>query len=302
MSEAFPEVLPMAVSAVMRDDPAMGNVRACAAAIAVLATVSACAPTADNAATETRNCSKDELTTLYPGIFTVGTDQPAYPPWYVGDDPANGEGFESALAYAVAGHLGYGREEVRWVRVPFNGALEPGPKTYDANLSQFSITDQRRAAVDFSSPYFNVTQVVVTTETSPAANVRSMADLRKVQLGVQVGTTSHTAAIAIEGDVPVEVYNTNVDAKTALTNGEIDALVADLPTAFAVAGELRSGTIVGQLPPGADDVEQFGIVLDKDSSLTRCVSSVVDLLRADGTLRTLEREWLADAGTAPVLN
>jgi polar amino acid transport system substrate-binding protein len=285
----------------MRDDPAVGNVWRRAAAVAAIAGVTACAPIADEAAPEPRNCSKDELTTLYPGIFTVGTDQPAYPPWYLGDDPASGEGFESALAYTVAGHLGYGRDEVRWVRVPFNGALEPGPKTYDANLSQFSITDQRKAAVDFSSPYFDVTQVVVTTKTSPAANVRSIGDLRKVKLGVQVGTTSHTAAVAIEGDLPVEVYNTNADAKVALTNGEIDALVADLPTAFAVAGELRSGTIIGQLP-AEDNVEQFGIVLDKNSSLTRCVSSVVDSLRADGTLRSLEREWLAEAGKAPVLN
>ena len=280
----------------------MGNVWKRAAATAALAVVTACAPIADNASPQPQHCAKDQLTTLYPGIFTVGTDEPAYPPWYVGDDPANGEGFESALAYAVAGHLGYGREEVRWVRVPFNGALEPGPKTFDANLSQFSITDQRKAAVDFSSPYFKVTQVVVTTKTSPAARVRSMADLKKVQLGVQVGTTSHSAALAVDGEVPVEVYNTNADAKVALTNGEIDALVADLPTAFAIAGELRSGTIIGQLPANTDDVEQFGIVLDKGSSLTRCVSSVVDSLRSDGTLTRLEREWLAEAGKAPVLN
>ncbi len=280
----------------------MRNVCRRAAVTAALAVVTACAPIAENAAPQPRNCTKNELTTLYPGIFTVGTDEPAYPPWYVGDDPANGEGFESALAYAVAGHLGYGREEVRWVRVPFNGALEPGPKTFDANLSQFSITDQRRAAVDFSSPYFDVTQIVVTTTASPAAGVRSLADLKKVQLGVQVGTTSHTAAIAIDGDVPVEVYNTNADAKVALTNGEIDAMVADLPTAFTVAGELRSGTIIGRLPATTDHVEQFGIVLDKGSSLTRCVSTVVDSLRADGTLTHLEHEWLAEAGRAPVLN
>ncbi len=280
----------------------MGNMWRRAAATTALAVVTACAPIADNAAPEPRKCTKGELSTLYPGIFTVGTDEPAYPPWYVGDDPANGEGFESALAYAVAGHLGYGSDEVRWVRVPFNGALEPGPKTFDANLSQFSITDQRKAAVDFSSPYFDVTQIVVTTKTSPAARVHSMADLKKLQLGVQVGTTSHTAAIEVDSEAPVEVYSTNADAKVALTNGEIDALVADLPTAFAVAGELRSGTIIGQLPANTDDVEQFGIVLDKDSSLTRCVSSVVDSLRADGTLTRLEREWLAEAGKAPVLN
>ncbi|MGO4446865.1 ABC transporter substrate-binding protein [Mycobacterium sp. 2YAF39] len=278
----------------------MGNAWRRAAATTAVAVATACAPIADNASPEPQNCEKDKLTTLYPGIFTVGTDEPAYPPWYLGDDPANGEGFESALAYAVADHLGYGRGDVRWVRVPFNGALEPGPKGYDANLSQFSITDQRKAAVDFSSPYFDVTQVVVTTKTSRAAGVRSLADLRKVQLGVQVGTTSHTAAIAIGSDRPVEAYNTNADAKVALTNGEVDALVADLPTAFAVAGELRGGTIIGQVP--VNNVEQFGIVLDKNSSLTRCVSSVVDSLRTDGTLSRLEHEWLAEAGKAPVLN
>jgi polar amino acid transport system substrate-binding protein len=271
-------------------------------AVSMSATGTACAPTVDQrASTSPQNCTKDSLSTLYPGIFTVGTDQPAYPPWYMGDDPTNGEGFESALAFAVAGSLGYTREEVRWVRVPFNGALEAGPKTFDANLSQFSITDQRKASVDFSSPYFDVTQVVVTTDTSPAARVRSIGDLKKTQLGAQVGTTSHTAAIAIGGDISVEVYNTNADAKLALSTGEIDALVADLPTAFAVAGELRGGRIVGQLRTEAENVEQFGIVLDKDSPLTRCVSSVVDGLRSDGTLSRLEHDWLADAGSAPVL-
>ena len=269
---------------------------------AATALAAACAPAADqNAAPGSQKCHKEALATLYPGILTVGTDQPAYPPWYLGDDPANGEGFESALAYAVARHLGYTRDEVRWVRVPFNGALAPGPKMFDANLSQFSITDQRKASVDFSSPYFDVTQVVVTTETSQAARVRSIADLKRFRLGVQVGTTSHTAALAVGGDFPVEVYNTNADAKVALSTGRIDALVADLPTAFAVADELRGGLIAGQLPTDGDDVEQFGIVLDKESPLTRCVSSVVDELRADGTLVRLEHQWLDEAGKAPVL-
>ncbi len=268
----------------------------------VVGFATACAPIVANEAAGPQNCNKESLATLYPGIFTIGTDQPAYPPWYMGDDPTNGEGFESALAYNVAEHLGYGREEVHWVRVPFNGALEPGPKTFDANLSQFSITDQRKAAVDFSAPYFDVTQVVVTMKTSPAARVRSMVDLKKAQLGVQVGTTSHTAAIEIVGEDPVEVYKTTADAKVALTTGQVDALVADLPTAFAVAGELRGGMIVGQLPVRSEEVEQFGIVLDKNSPLTRCVSAVVDELRADGTLARLEREWLAEAGEARVLN
>ncbi|MCT7657671.1 ABC transporter substrate-binding protein [Mycobacterium deserti] len=269
-------------------------------AVVSAAVLTACAPVAERDAADTYDdCHKDALGTLYAGIFTFGTDQPVYPPWYMGDDPSNGEGFESAVAYAVAIRLGYARDEVRWVRVPFNAALAPGPKTFDANLTEFSITDQRKAAVDFSSPYFDVTQAVVTVRSSPAAGVKTLAALRTLKLGVQVGTTSHTAATSIGGDV--EVYNTNTDAKMALTTGGVDALVTDLPTAFAVANELRDGLMVGQLPGATSDVEQFGVVLDKSSPLTRCVSWAVDRLREDGSLAQLQEVWLVDEGRAPVL-
>ncbi|MEO3758177.1 ABC transporter substrate-binding protein [Mycobacterium sp. B14F4] len=280
----------------------MGIARTLGVLLVAAAVVAACAPAAEPyAAPRPEECRKDRLTTLYAGVFTFGTDQPVYPPWYMGDNPANGEGFESAVAYAVAGKLGYGAEDVRWVRVPFSEAITAGPKTFDANLSQFSITEQRKAAVDFSSPYFDVSQAVVTVKSSPAARVRGLTDLKALRLGAQVGTTSHTAATAVGADAPVGAYNTNGDAKLALGSGEIDALVADLPTAFAVASELRGGMIVGQLPNGSQDAEQFGIVLDKGSDLTRCVSWVVDSLRGDGTLMRLENTWLADAGNAPVL-
>jgi polar amino acid transport system substrate-binding protein len=272
------------------------------AAATTLAATTACAPVSDKTATGTADkCTKNVLGTLYSGIFTFGTDQPVYPPWYMGDNPASGEGFEAAVAYAVAAKMNYANQDVRWVRVPFNAALAPGPKTFDANLSEFSITDQRKAAVDFSSPYFDVTQAVVTVKSSPAAGVKTVHQLRTLRLGVQVGTTSYTAATSVDGDVPVEVYNTNGDAKMALSNGQIDAVVADLPTAFSVANELRNGLMVGQLPSAAGDVEQLGIVLDKGSALTRCVSWAVDTLRGDGTLDKLEQQWLTDAGKAPVL-
>jgi polar amino acid transport system substrate-binding protein len=275
---------------------------AAAMAAAALAGATGCAPISSKTTTGTPDkCTKDVLGTLYPGIFTFGTDQPVYPPWYMGDNPASGEGFESAVAYAVAAKMNYERDDVRWVRVPFNAALAPGPKTFDANLSEFSITDQRKAAVDFSSPYLDVTQAVVTIKSSPAAGVKTVQQLKALRLGVQVGTTSYTAAMSVNGNVPVEVYNTNGDAKLALSTGEIDALVADLPTAFAVANELKNGMMVGQLPSASGDVEQFGIVLDKGSMLTRCISWAVDSLRGDGTLDRLEQQWLTDAGKAPVL-
>jgi polar amino acid transport system substrate-binding protein len=268
------------------------------AAATTLAATTACAPVSAKTATGTADkCTKNVLGTLYSGIFTFGTDQPVYPPWYMGDNPASGEGFEAAVAYAVAAKMNYANQDVRWIRVLFNAALAPGPKTFDANLSEFSITDQRKAAVDFSSPYFDVTQAVVTVKSSPAAGVKTVHQLRTLRLGVQVGTTSYTAATSVDGDVPVAVYNTNGDAKMASSNGQIDAVVADLPTAFPVANEL----MVGQLPSAAGDVEQLGIVLDKGSALTRCVSWAVDTLRGDGTLDKLKQQWLTCAGKAPLL-
>jgi polar amino acid transport system substrate-binding protein len=283
--------------------PPMRNLSCLVSVLAVvgLVTATACAP-ADNtsSAPAADNCAKDTLTTLSKGSITFGTDQPAYPPWFIDDDPANGKGFESAVAYAVADKLGYAKQDVKWVRVPFNAAIAPGPKTFDANLSEFSITDERKQAVDFSSPYFNVTQAVVAVKSSPAAQVKTLDGLKSLKLGAQVGTTSYTAAKAL--DPGVAVFNNNDDAKAALSNGQIDGLVLDLPTAFAVQSELTDGVIVGQLPAGTEKAEQFGIVLDKGSPLTACVSKAVDDLGNDGGLFKLQKVWLTGAGNAPVLS
>ncbi len=288
--------------------PPMRNVLSLMSVLAVLglATATACAPV-DNTSSNTsstaaaaESCNKDTLATLSKGTITFGTDQPAYPPWFLDDDPTNGKGFESAVAYAVADKLGYGKEQVKWVRVPFNAAIAPGPKTFDANLNEFSITDERKQAVDFSAPYFDVTQAVVTVKSSPAAAVKDLAGLNGLKLGAQVGTTSYTAAKAI--DSGVAVFNNNDDAKAALSSGQIDALVLDLPTAFEVQSELTDGVIVGQLPAGTEKTEQFGIVLDKGSPLTACVSKVVDELGDNGDLFKLQKTWLAGAGAAPMLS
>ncbi|MBS1691956.1 MAG: amino acid ABC transporter substrate-binding protein [Actinobacteria bacterium] len=273
--------------------------------VGAIAALSACAPT-DEAGPPTsaspQSCQKDSLSTLTPGVFTYATDDPAYQPWFINNQPENGQGYESAVAYAVAEKLGYAREDVRWVRVPFNAAIAPGPKTFDANLSQFSITDERKKAVDFSSPYFNVTQAFLTTPTSPAASVNTVAGLADVQLGAQVGTTSYEAAKNVAGDREVRVYNTNDDAKAALIAGQIDVLVLDLPTAFAVQTEIPDSRIIGQLPPHPGADEQFGMVLDKGSPLTACVSEAVDELGDDGVLFRLQKEWLAGPGAAPFLS
>jgi polar amino acid transport system substrate-binding protein len=273
-----------------------------AAVLAIAAT--ACAPAPEPAPPAAGSaCEPGALPTLTAGTLTIGTDQPVYPPWYVDDDPASGQGFESAVAYAVADRLGYGRDEVTWTRVPFNAAIQPGPKPYDLNLTEFSITEDRKQAVDFSSPYYDVRQTVVALESNPFASATSIAGLAGARLGAQVGTTSlDTIEQQIRPTTQAAVFNTNDDAKLALTNGQVDAIVVDLPTAFYMtSAELEGAQIVGQLPPGTGTPEQFGAVLDKGSPLTGCVSRAVDALRADGTLAALEQQWLASAGNAPEL-
>jgi polar amino acid transport system substrate-binding protein len=262
-----------------------------------------CAPAAPTEPTAAGSCDPAGLTTLTPGTLTIGTDQPVYPPWYLDDDPTSGEGFESAVAYAIAGELGYADDAVTWVRVPFNAAIAPGPKTFDINLTEFSINDERRRAVDFSAPYYDVAQAVIAIEGNPFAGATSIAELKDARIGGQVGTTSYQAIVdQITPTTAPSVFNTNDDAKLALSNGQIDALVLDLPTAFFVtSAELDGGVIVGQLPAGSGTPEQFGAVLDKDSPLTGCVSAAVETLRAAGTLDEIEQEWLASAGTAPEL-
>jgi polar amino acid transport system substrate-binding protein len=278
-------------------------------ALSLAGLLAGCAPADEDASTDTASpglspgsdCSPDSMQTLTDAKLTVGTDQPAYEPWFSEDDPSNGKGFESAVAYAVAEQLGYAKDDVTWVRVPFNAAIQPGKKTFDVDINQFSITDERRQAVDFSSPYYDVRQAVITTAGSAADGVTTLDELAKLKLGAQVGTTSYDAAVAL-GAQP-QVYNSNDDAKLALQNGQIDALVVDLPTAFYMtAAELDDGVIVGQLPPGEGQQEQFGMVLDKGSPLTSCVSAAVDALREDGTLADLESQWLADVAGAKELS
>ncbi|MBW4715681.1 ABC transporter substrate-binding protein [Saccharothrix obliqua] len=266
----------------------------------------ACAPAEPVSPTPTAvngvACKKENLATLTPGKITFGTDQPAYAPWFVDDDPTNGKGFESAVAYAVAEELGYTKADVVWTRVPFNAAVQPGKKTYDADINEFSITEERRQAVDFSAPYYDVDQVAITLKSSKAAGVKTLAELKKTKIGAQVGTTSYESAKRLSAEQDVAVYNTNDDAKAALRAGQIDVLVVDLPTAFQItSAELEDGVIIGEIPGGDGRPEQFGIVLDKGSPLTGCVSNAVEGLRSKGRLAQLEQEWLKAAGSAPEL-
>ena len=263
---------------------------------------SASSPTA-SASASAPACDPASLRTRTAGKLTWATDKPAYGPWFVDDEPENGQGFEGAVAAAVTEQLGYAAGAASWTRVKFDAAIAPGPKDFDIDINEFSITPQRAKAVDFSSGYYDVSQAVVTTKKSKAAGVTTIAGLRGLDIGAQVGTTSYDAIRdVIRPTRKPSVYNNNDDAIQALQNGQIDALVVDLPTAFYVtSAQLDDGAIVGQLPGTTAAPEQFGLLLDKGSPLTTCVTAAVDALRADGTLDALQKKWLAQAGGAPAL-
>jgi polar amino acid transport system substrate-binding protein len=282
------------------------------AALVVAAALTACAPqdaksdeaAASGAAGTAAGCAPGALATRTAGKLTVGTDKPAYDPWFSEDKPENGKGFESAVAYAVADKLGYPKDKVGWVVAPFGKATAPGAKDFDfdININQVSISDERKQAVDFSSGYYDVRQAVIALKNSKAANAKSIADLKGAKLGAQVGTTSlDTITNTIKPSSQPAVFDSNDLAKAALKNGQVEALVVDLPTAFYITGaEVPEAQVVGQFET-ASKTEQFGLVLDKGSKLTACVSRAVDALRADGTLAKLEKQWLSDAVSAPVL-
>ncbi|MBC9820937.1 ABC transporter substrate-binding protein [Terrabacter sp. MAHUQ-38] len=246
-------------------------------------------------------CAKDSLKLVTAGKLTVGTDKPAYEPWFSGDDPSNGKGYESAVAYAIAEKMGFAKTDVTWTVVPFNTAISPAPKSFDFDVNQISISEDRKKAVDFSSGYYDVRQAVVSYKGSPIDGRTTVADLKGADLGAQVGTTSLKAVQdQIQPTNDPKVFDTNDIAVQALKNKQIDGIVVDVPTAFYMtAAQLDDGVIVGQLP-AAGTPEQFGAVLDKGSALTPCVTKAVDALRTDGTLEKLQQQYLANAG-APEL-
>lgn len=268
-------------------------------AVAALA-LAGCASEADTTASSasptpatSADCTAESLQTLTPGTLTIGTDSPAYPPYFVDDDPSNGEGFESAVAYAVAGQLGFTDEQVTWVTVPFNKSYAPGAKDFDFDINQISITPKRAKAVDFSEGYYTVNQAVVALEDSPIAGATSLQELQEAKLGAQVGTTSlDFITETIQPTQQPMVYNDTNDAKSALEAGQIDGIVVDLPTAYYVtAAEFDNAKIVGQFP-AQDGGEEFGLLMAKGSPLVTCVNWALTNLKESGELQQIQDEWL----------
>ena len=263
-------------------------------------TAESAAPTTPVETAAANPCSPESLQTLTTGKLAIATGEPAYYPWVIDDAPESGEGFEAAVAYAVATELGFAATDVTWVRTTFDGAITPGAKDFDFNLQQFSITEERKAAVDFSSPYYSAPQAIVSYTGSPIEGKTTIEELKGAKLGAGVGTTSLDAISAVFGSEP-QAFNDNAAAVAALKNGQIDGIVVDLPTAFYLSGvEVEGGIIVGQLPSTGDG-DNFGLLLAKDSPITSCVSQAVDAITASGELDEITAKWLSTEAGAPVL-
>jgi polar amino acid transport system substrate-binding protein len=271
------------------------------------------APASGSAAADA--CIPDQLATKTAGTFLIGTDNPAYPPffqippegttatdpWELGD-PTNGEGFESAFAYALADQLGFGGDAVEWIVSPFDVAIAAGEKDFDLHIGQISFAPERAEVVDLSDGYYFNNQSVVGIGGTPIASARSVADLKAFKFGAQVGTTSlATITDVIQPTTEPMVYNTNDDAVAALQAKQIDGIVVDLPTAFYVtSAQVEGSVVVGQFPaPEGADAEHFSVLLGKDSPLTDCVNQAIQALKDSGELEAITTEWLADKVNAP---
>lgn len=245
----------------------------------------------------------DPLPLKEEGTLTVATGEPVFEPWMVDDDPANGEGFESALVYALVEQLGLTADDVTWMRTGFDEAVAPGEKSYDFNIQQYSITDERDEVVDFSIGYYAVEQALVAAPDSSVAEAASLADLKDERLGAAIGTTSlDYIDEVIQPDSEALVFNDNAAAKAAFDAGQVDGLVFDLPTAYYItAVEIPDASIVGVLPVEGD-AEELGMLFEEGSPLVECINDALQALIDDGTVEALQEEWLNQGGSIPTLS
>ncbi|MBA3718233.1 MAG: amino acid ABC transporter substrate-binding protein [Actinobacteria bacterium] len=262
-----------------------------------------------SAPTLTGSCAKSNLNLVADGKLTIGTDNPAYPPWFGGSaghswkisDPYSGKGYESAVSYALAKVLGFSKSQVAWTYVPFAKSYAPGPKHFDFDINQISYTKERAKAVSFSASYYNVNQALVVNKGTPIAKVRSIAGLKPYTLGAQLGTTSYQFITSrIKPDATPKVYNSNSLAVAALKTKRIDGLVVDLPTAFYVtAVQVPNSKILGQFKSTTG--EHFAMTFQRGNSLVGCVNKALKVMRSKGTLAKIEKTWLSKVVAVPVL-
>jgi polar amino acid transport system substrate-binding protein len=254
-------------------------------------------------------CAVDQLNLVEPGTLTVATGEPAFPPWVSGidgenfDDPESKTGFEAALVYELAVELGFMDDQVSWIRTGFDEVIAPGPKDFDFNIQQYSITEVRDEVVDFSDPYYTTTQALVTLADSPFASATTLADLADAKLGAAIGTTSlDFVEDVIQPNTQPNVYDTNVNLEAAMNAGQIEGLVVDLPTAYFVTAVQVSGSVIAAVfETAAAAPDNYGMLFAEGNPLVECVNQALGRLRDAGRLEALETEWLEQGGGLTVI-
>lgn len=249
------------------------------------------------------SCAVEDLALKTPGQLTVATGEPVFPPWMIDDDPSNQQGFESAIVYALADEMGFAAEDVSWTRTGFDEAIAPGPKDYDFNIQQYSITAERDEVVDFSEGYYIAEQAVIAPADSPFAGATSVADLKDGVWGAAIATTSlDYIEQEIQPTTPPPVFDDNSAVTAAYAAGQIDGMVTDLPTAFFLtAVELDNAAIIGVLPRAEGDADQLGMLFEEGSPLVDCVNQALRALHSSGKIEQIEDAWLTDGGSIPSL-
>ncbi len=298
------------LAACAEDEPTVGGTGATGATAVETGATGATGATAAPTAASCAEANLDSFEAS--GILTVGTGNPAFPPWWSGgesegsefefNDPAKGEGYEGAVVAEVAARMGFRfPDEVAFVAVAFNKSFAPGPKDFDFVLQQISYTSKRDEAVDFSESYYDVNQALVTSKDSAIAGATSVGDLVDAKLGAPIGTTSlEVIETVIQPSQEPAVYDDLAQAVQDLKSGAIDGIVVDLPTGFFIAAvEIPKGVVVGQF--AAESQEYFAMGFEDGSPLVECVNLALQEMKADGTLDAIHEEWLASATNAPVL-
>jgi polar amino acid transport system substrate-binding protein len=234
------------------------------------------------------------------GQLTVATDKPAYPPWFENNDPSNGKGFESAVAYAVAKQLGFKTSQVQWAYEPFDASYSPGPKKFDFDINEISYTAQRATAVSFSASYYDVNQALVAVKSSPIVTKHTPAELKTYVYGDQVGTTSLAFITSqIQPTSQPKVFQTLNDVKSALQTHQIAAFVTDTPTAqYITSSEIPGTQMVAQFPSTG---EHYGLLFSLGNPLVTCVNKAIGTLKANGTLQKLQKQYLQIYLTVPTI-
>jgi polar amino acid transport system substrate-binding protein len=296
----------LALAACAEDNPSVGAGTPTTSSSAAAATAAECA-------------QQNQGSFVDAGQLTVGTDNPAYPPYFAGgetdahkewkfNDPYTGKGFEDAVAYEVGERLGFSKDQVQWTVAPFGQTYKPGPKDYDFAIEQISYSPKRAEAVDFSESYYDVNQALVSVKGNPITNAKSIAELRDYTIATQIGTTSYDFIVnTIQPTKEPGAYNSLADSIAALNAGQVDAIVVDLPTALYLADpfvqEVKNGVVVGQFETAAAG-EYFGMTFTKGNPLVGCVNQALEEMKSDGTLKDIQTTWLSqktNVGEVPVL-